>query len=326
MSEKLRSKLRKRGRGCSSDDEDICAYFNLTSDLLGKDIGEEWPNVEVPKRKYQSTVINDDDVHSGISSDVSQLKWNTAWKAMAVKSRSELRMRRKTLIDSGCNRTIFTNRLLFSDFQECLIPITTAGEEVYATDIGTVGKLKGCLYVPNMNVNLISVMHVLDDIPNVSVTFEKPNGVGICFIRHKLQQFEEVVCETKNRLVEVTNFQWLGLDGLDEEALLERYYVKASRLRANYFAGIAMQGMEEEIAMLMKEKGASWVTDERIGLIHKAYLAKADAMELLHSQLGHMPYPRIERMIRGGIIKGVTLDKKTLKALQRERERGVMCV
>ena len=76
--------------------------------------------------------------------------------------------------------------------------------------------------------------------------------------------------------------------------------------------------------MLMKKKGASWVTDEKIGLIHKAYLAKADAMELLHSQLGHMPYPRIERMIRRCIIKGVTLDKKTLKALQRERE--VSCV
>ena len=84
---------------------------------------------------------------------------------------------------------------------------------MYATGIGTVGKLKVCLYVPNMNVNLISDMHVLDDIPIVSVTFEKPNGIDICFIRHKLQQFEEVVCKTKNRLVEVTNFQWLGLDG-----------------------------------------------------------------------------------------------------------------
>ena len=58
--------------------------------------------------------------------------------------------------------------------------------------------------------------------------------------------------------------------------------------------------MEEEIAMLMKEKGASWVTDEKLGLIHKAYLAKADAMKMLHSQLGHMPYPRIERMICRG--------------------------
>jgi hypothetical protein len=35
MSEKLRLRLRKRGRGDSRDDEDICAYFNLTSDLLG---------------------------------------------------------------------------------------------------------------------------------------------------------------------------------------------------------------------------------------------------------------------------------------------------
>ena len=76
MSEKLRSRLQKRGRGYSIDNEDICAYFNLTSDLLGKDTGEEWSNDKVPKQKYQSTVINDDDVHSGISSDVSQLKWS----------------------------------------------------------------------------------------------------------------------------------------------------------------------------------------------------------------------------------------------------------
>jgi hypothetical protein len=241
---------------------------------------------------------------------------------MTVKSRSELRMRRKALIDSGCNRTIFTNRLLFLDFQEYLISITTAGEEVNATGIDTVGKLKGCLYVLNMNVNLISVVHLLDNIPNVSVTFEKPNGAGICFIRHRLQPFEEIVCETKNRLVEVINFQWLGLDGLDEEALLERYYAKTSRLRANNFAGIAIQGTEEEIAMLIKKKAAIWVTDQKIRLIHKAFLAKADAMELLHSQLGHMPYQRIKRMIRRGINKEMSLSKKTLKALQRE----VSCV
>ena len=43
---------RSCGRGYGSgggviDDEDICAYFNLSSDLLGKDTGEKWPNVEV---------------------------------------------------------------------------------------------------------------------------------------------------------------------------------------------------------------------------------------------------------------------------------------
>ena len=66
------------------------------------------------------------------------------------------------------------------------------GEEIYATGIGTVGKLKGCLYIPNINVNLISVMHVLDDIPNVSITFEKPEGRGVCIIRHRLQKCEEL--------------------------------------------------------------------------------------------------------------------------------------
>ena len=71
-------------------------------------------------------------------------------------------------------------------------------EEIYVTGIGTAGKLKGCLYVPNMNVKLISVMHVLDDIPNVSITFEKSEGRGVCILRHRLQQFEEVIFEHQN--------------------------------------------------------------------------------------------------------------------------------
>ena len=114
---------------------------------------------------------------------------------MAVRCQADMRRRRKTLIDSGCNRSIFTNRSLFLDFYECLIPITSAGEEIYATGMGTVANLKGCLYVPDMNVNLISVMHVLDDFPNVSITFEKPNGVGICII---LTSFNSSMRSTSN--------------------------------------------------------------------------------------------------------------------------------
>ena len=134
----------------------------MTSDLLGKDVGEEWPNIEVPIQQYKYIMRNDDEVIDRISSDVSNLRENSAWRAMALKTKADIRRRRKTLIDSGCNRTIFTNRLLFKDFQKCLIPIKTAGEETYATGIGTIGKLKGCLYVPNINVNLISVMPALD--------------------------------------------------------------------------------------------------------------------------------------------------------------------
>ena len=79
--------------------------------------------------------------------------------------------------------------------------------------------------------------------------------------------------------------------------MLEKYQIKASKVRANYFVGVAIQGIEEEIAMLTNVIGSDWLTDERLGIIHQAYLAKADALELLHSQLGHMPYSRIEMMI-----------------------------
>ena len=95
--------------------------------------------------------------------------------------------------------------------------------------------------------------------------------------------------------------------------------MNASKVRANYFVGVAIQGMEEEITMLVNEMGSDWLTEERLGLIHQAYLAKTDALRLLHSQLGHRPYSRIEVMIGKGIINGMTLDYKTDKALKREK-------
>ena len=80
-----------------------------------------------------------------------------------------------------------------------------------------------------------------------------------------------------------------------------------------------MQRMKEEMVVLQRVMGSDWMTAARIRLINKADLAKTDALELLHSQLGHLPYHRIEMMIRQGIIKGITLDRKALKALKRER-------
>ena len=119
-----------------------------------------------------------------------------------------------------------------------------------------------------MNVNLLPVMHVLDDIPNVSITFEKPEGRGVCIIRHRLQQFKEVTFEHHNRLFEVSDFKWLGVEELDEEVLLEQYQMKASKVRVNYVVGVAIQDIEEEIAMLANVMGSDWLTDERF----RAYL------------------------------------------------------
>ena len=115
MSEKLRKRLGKRGRVDESVDNIVnTAYFNVTTDLMGKDVSDEYPNVEVPIRKVISTTINEDNIHDFIKTDVSQLRENTAWKAMAVRCLADMRRRRKTLIDSGCNRSIFNFRIFMS--------------------------------------------------------------------------------------------------------------------------------------------------------------------------------------------------------------------
>ena len=44
--------------------------------------------------------------------------------------------------------------------------------------------------------------------------------------------------------------------------------MKASKVRANYFVGVAIQGIEEEIAMLANVMGSEWLTGERRGLIY----------------------------------------------------------
>jgi hypothetical protein len=147
-------------------------------------------------------------------------------------------------------------------------------------------------------------MHVLDDIPNVSITFEKPNGVEIC-ISSKSSSLNP-----KKRLFEVSDYTWLGLFKLDDNEIWEQYHVKANKLQTNNFTGIAMQGIEEEMAVLKRVMGSNWMTTDRIRLLNKAYLAKADAVEQLHSQLGHLTYPYIKMMILQGNIKAITLNRK----------------
>ena len=44
--------------------------------------------------------------------------------------------------------------------------------------------------------------------------------------------------------------------------------MKASKVRANYVVGVAIQDMEEEIAMLANVMGSDWLTDE----MFRAYL------------------------------------------------------
>ena len=97
-------------------------------------------------------------------------KKNKGWKLLWTKS--HVRKKVRTLADSGCSCTIFTDRNLFKDYQPYSSPISTAGGTIRSTGRGTVGKLQNCLYVPEMNVNLISTGQVLKQIPSLRFILE----------------------------------------------------------------------------------------------------------------------------------------------------------
>ena len=92
-------------------------------------------------------------------------------------TRSHVRKRVRTLADSGSSCTIFTDKNLFTNYHPYSSPISTAGGMIRFTSRGTVGKLQNCLYVPEMNINLISTGQVLKQIPNLRFILE--DGVFI---------------------------------------------------------------------------------------------------------------------------------------------------
>ena len=53
--------------------------------------------------------------------------------------------------------------------------------------------------------------------------------------------------------------------------------------------------------------------------MHELYDTKADASYNLHATLGHMPYSRIERMVRKRIWNGYSYDRKFLKDMLNVR-------
>ena len=57
------------------------------------------------------------------------------------------------------------------------------------------------------------------------------------------------------------------------------------------------------------------MTREYREALQSVYITKTEALELLHVQLGHLPYHRIERMLQLGVISGPKLDKQLLKQL-----------
>jgi hypothetical protein len=73
-------------------------------------------------------------------------------------------------------------------------------------------------------------------------------------------------------------------------------------------------------------------TEAIANVLQKVYIAKVEALQFLHIQLGHMPYQRIERMLQLGVLTGVNLDKKLshqlvckVKERHMHQSQGKLC-
>ena len=117
---------------------------------------------------------------SGEPREFINLVQNQSFKVMWTKTHVR-KLKVKTLVDSGCSKTIFTDRSLFSDYTPYKTSIQTAGGVIYSTGRGTVGNLQNCLHVPELNVNLISTSHACKSDNSLSFVIE----LGVLKIRDR---------------------------------------------------------------------------------------------------------------------------------------------
>ena len=74
-----------------------------------------------------------------------------------------------------------------------------------------------------------------------------------------------------------------------------------------------------QLEVAKREMPPEKITEEYRNVLQQVYITKAEALELLHVQLGHLPYQRIECLLQLGVISGPKLDKQLLQQLIREK-------
>ena len=132
-------------------------------------------------------------VSSDIDKNISKLVENSVTAMLVKGSKTWV----KTLLDSGCNFSIFTDRSMFRDYHVYRIPIQTAGGTIYSYGRGIVGHLQNCLQAPDLNMNLLSTHHVTQNIDDIGIEFQR----HIFVVRHLFDKFPNNIIPYVNGLV-----------------------------------------------------------------------------------------------------------------------------
>ena len=158
-----------------------------------------------------------------------------------------------------------------------------------------------------MNINLISTGQVLKQIPNLRFILED----GRFIIQDKTGRNADIIYEYVQDLCEITDLKWLGVDDDSEDTIANLAFSNVKMKKA-YIESVVHEIYCAEMETVKREMRKEDCTEEFANALQEVYITKVEALELLHLQLGHLPYQRIERMLQPGVLTGINLDKKLL--------------
>jgi hypothetical protein len=92
------------------------------------------------------------------------------------------------------------------------------------------------------------------------------------------------------------------------------------KMKKSYIESVVHEVYCAEMKKVKREMRKEDYTKELANALQEVYITKVEALELLlHLQLVHLPYQRIERMLQLGVLSGINLDKKLLHQLVRQK-------
>ena len=132
-----------------------------------------------------------------------------------------------------------------------------------STGRGTVGKLQNCLYVPEMNMNLISASQVIKQLKNLRFILDD----GVCIIKDNTEQNADLVYENVNDLCEVTDLKWLGISD-DSEEHMAKVACNNHNMKKAYIESVVHKVYIAEMTKVKREM-ASQDTSTATGVYHQ---------------------------------------------------------
>ena len=129
----------------------------------------------------------------------------------------------------------------------------------------------------------------------------------------------DIVYENVQELCEITDLKWLGVDDDSEDHIANLAYSNV-KMKKSYNESVIHEVYCAEMEKVKREMLKEDCTEQFANALQEVYITKVEALELLHLQLGHLPYyQRIERMLQLGVLTGINLDKKLLHQLVRQK-------